>query len=240
MNKLNKAKYIMHQLHDGVKEDGQALSDRIQAAVDKIEKFYDGQDKEDVMIACYLQKVFDRKSIHPKFFEREDKLPFGFYQIKNFFDYPVARTVFALSIEPDDRPVNASITPITTMMLAKQHLANCRPDLDYKNISNAELEARAVALWTKELPTAAQVIFLANISQDFETTREKVSNLKQPLAWYAEHYRTEMYVADELKDACPSMYSECVKIKDEGVRRVELLERSVQKERQKLEGGNAI
>ena len=56
----------MHLFHDGVIGSHHfPVSDQIERIVDKIDKFYEGEDKESVITAAYLHKSFERKLIKP-------------------------------------------------------------------------------------------------------------------------------------------------------------------------------
>ena len=153
--------------------------------------------------------------------------------MKKLFGEEPARIVFLLSTEPNDTPVNKSISEATSMDLAKQRWNRNNPDAK-TNMSERELSFRAIALWASELPKTAQVILLAKNLQYFEVAKTK-PNIKKPFPRLREEYKLQMYIADALQEVCPAMYQECIKAKTDALKTLDILERSIIDEGKKLQ-----
>ena len=71
--------------------------------------------------------------------------------------------------------------------------------------------------WAMGLSKEAQAILLAEKLQNFEISRDK-PNMKKPLQWHMEYYKTRMIMVDALQKACPALHNECVNVADEGMK----------------------
>ena len=70
----------------------------------------------------------------------------------------------------------------------------------------------------------AQEILLAEKIMNFETSRDR-PNPKKPLSWHQEYFHTRMIMVDALKDVNPQLYNIAVKTKDEGLDRIQIMQK---------------
>ena len=143
MSNVEKAKEIMHQLHDGVKYGGGlVMTDQVQGTVDKIASLYEGNNKDVVATAAYLHKCREKKRINP------EHGPYALSDVRMIFGPKVAEIVSEVSSEPTGDVLDAKIVAF------KQN--NPRTGL-----SDKEVEWTVLADWGRGLSKEAQVILLA-------------------------------------------------------------------------------
>ena len=200
MSNIEEAKKVMHQLHDGEKYGGGlVMSDQVQGTVDKINAFYEGENKDDVITAAYLHKCREKKRINP-----ENLIPYTISDVKEVFGQKVARIVSEISSEPSDEALKGQIAAV------KQG----HPEVE---LSDKQIEWTILSGWAKGLSREAQAILLAEKLQNFEVSRDN-PNESNPISWHREYYETRMIMVEAIKDASPALYNQCVTVRDEGLR----------------------
>lgn len=198
MSNIEKAKEVMHQLHDGVKYGGGlVMSDQVQGTVDKITSLYEGENKDAVIMAAYLHKCRETKRINP------GQKPYALSDVKKNFGPKVAEVVSELSSEPTGDELKAR------MAAFRQE----NPNID---LSDKEVEWTVLADWAKGLSKEAQAILLAEKLQNFEVSRDN-PNMEKPISWHREYYNTRTIMVEAIKDVSPALYNECVKVKGQGM-----------------------
>ena len=225
MDKINKARDLMHHLHDGVKDEfGLMISDQIQGTVEKIQQFYDGKDKEDVIVATYLHKALNGKYVKTSVCTEEGKSPIRFEYLKKYFGYSAARMVFDLSLMPDDRLVSKGLSNVTRLDLAKSHWVNTNSEEDVCKVSLQEIQFKAIGLWAKNLKPSEQAILLADKLSSFEALTESV-RVHKSSSWFRRYYEKQMIVLDAIKEASPIIHTECIREAEEGLKHIKIIER---------------
>lgn len=86
--------------------------------------------------------------------------------------------------------------------------------------------------WAKTLSPAAQEILLAEKIMNFRVSRDK-PNMKKPLAWHAEYFKTRMLMVEALKDVNPALYREAARTQKEGLEKVTALQEAIAKQQAK-------
>ena len=86
--------------------------------------------------------------------------------------------------------------------------------------------------WAKTLSPAAQEILLAEKIMNFRVSRDK-PNMKKPLAWHAEYFKTRMLMVEALKDVNPALYKEAVQTQQEGLEKINQLQAAIAKQQTK-------
>ena len=74
----------------------------------------------------------------------------------------------------------------------------------------------AMADWAKKQNPQVQVVLLAEKLQNFIVSRDKPNPKKEP-AWHINYYNTRMIMVEALREACPALYVECVKVAEQGI-----------------------
>lgn len=73
-----------------------------------------------------------------------------------------------------------------------------------------------MAAWAKKQNPQVQVVLLAEKLQNFIVSRDKPNPKKEP-AWHINYYNTRMVMVEALREACPALYVECVKVAEQGI-----------------------
>lgn len=73
-----------------------------------------------------------------------------------------------------------------------------------------------MAEWAQQQNPQVQAVLLAEKLQNFIVSRDKPNPKKEP-AWHINYYNTRMIVVDALKDVCPELHAECVKVAAQGI-----------------------
>ena len=89
------------------------------------------------------------------------------------------------------------------------------------------------AEWAKTLSPAAQEILLAEKIMNFRVSRDK-PNMKKPLAWHAEYFKTRMLMVDALRDVNPALYREAVQTQTEGLDKINALQAAIAKKQENI------
>ena len=189
--KLSRARKTAKSWHDGVVYGGGlVMTDQVFGTAKKIEQFYDGPHKEEVLLAAYLYKAREKNRLNDATKKAMDNGTADNSNIKiaKAFSPIVARIVDELLSEPAEDKTQTK-----------------------------EQQWQEKTKWALDLSREAQAILLAEKLQNFEISRDK-PNMKKPLQWHMEYYKTRMIMVDALQKACPALHNECVNVADEGVK----------------------
>ena len=198
MNKtmISKAQEVMHQHHDGVKYGGGlVMSDQVQGTVDKIDAFYNGENKEDILTAAYLHKCLEKKRVNPELL-----IPYTLTDVEKNFGPKVAAIVSEISSEPHGDALKAQIASFK----------ESNPETD---LTDKQIEWTILSDWAKGLSKETQVILLAEKLQNYEVSL-KNPNSEKPVSWHREYYETRQIMVEAIKDASPALYKQCRDVKE--------------------------
>lgn len=73
-----------------------------------------------------------------------------------------------------------------------------------------------MAAWAKKQNPQVQAVLLAEKLQNFIVSRDRPNPKKEP-AWHINYYQTRMIMVDAIKEACPELHAECVKVAAQGI-----------------------
>lgn len=73
-----------------------------------------------------------------------------------------------------------------------------------------------MAEWAKKQNSQVQAVLLAEKLQNFIVSRDKPNPKKEP-AWHINYYNTRMIMVDAVREACPELHAECVKVSAQGI-----------------------
>lgn len=73
-----------------------------------------------------------------------------------------------------------------------------------------------MAAWAQKQNPQVQAVLLAEKLQNFIVSRDKPNPKKEP-AWHINYYNTRMIMVEALREACPALYVECVKVSEQGI-----------------------
>ena len=74
-----------------------------------------------------------------------------------------------------------------------------------------------MAEWAQKQNPQVQAVLLAEKLQNFIVSRDKPNPKKEP-AWHINYYKTRMIMVEALREACPALYVECVKVSEQGIK----------------------
>ena len=88
-----------------------------------------------------------------------------------------------------------------------------------------------MAAWAEKQNPQVQAVLLAEKLQNFIVSRDNPNPKKEP-AWHINYYNTRMIMVEALREACPALYVECVKVSTQGIkaqqRKIAEMEQAVQ------------
>lgn len=73
-----------------------------------------------------------------------------------------------------------------------------------------------MAAWAQKQNPQVQAVLLAEKLQNFIVSRDNPNPKKEP-AWHINYYNTRMIMVDAIKEACPELHAECVKVAAQGI-----------------------
>ena len=74
-----------------------------------------------------------------------------------------------------------------------------------------------MAEWAQKQNPQVQAVLLAEKLQNFIVSRDKPNPKKEP-DWHINYYKTRMIMVEALREACPALYVECVKVSEQGIK----------------------
>ncbi|MBR5130125.1 MAG: hypothetical protein IKV03_02750 [Alphaproteobacteria bacterium] len=74
-----------------------------------------------------------------------------------------------------------------------------------------------IAMWASKQNQQVQTVLLAEKLQNFIVSRDRPNPKKSP-DWHINYYNTRMIVVEALREACPALYVECVKVSEQGLK----------------------
>lgn len=74
-----------------------------------------------------------------------------------------------------------------------------------------------MAEWAEKQNPQVQAVLLAEKLQNFIVSRDKPNPKKEPV-WHINYYKTRMIMVEALREACPALYVECVKVSEQGIK----------------------
>ncbi len=203
-NKIELAKKRAHTWHDGVVYGGgMVMTEQLLGTADKIAQYYEGADKDDVLLAAYLYKAQETKRLNDATNKNPKAARNAIGAIAMDFSPRIAHIVMELSTEPTGDALEDLKTNVKKMD---------------DRLTDKEAEWLSLSLWAKELSPQAQAVLLAEKLQNFEVSRDK-PNEKKPPVWHIEYYKTRMVMVEVIKDASPALANACVRVAEEGIKK---------------------
>ena len=74
-----------------------------------------------------------------------------------------------------------------------------------------------MAVWAEKQNSQVQAVLLAEKLQNFIVSRDKPNPKKEP-AWHINYYKSRMVMVEAIREACPALYVECVKVSEQGIK----------------------
>ena len=74
-----------------------------------------------------------------------------------------------------------------------------------------------MAAWAEKQNSQVQAVLLAEKLQNFIVSRDNPNPKKEPV-WHINYYKTRMIMIEALREACPALYVECVKVSEQGIK----------------------
>ena len=170
-------------------DDESGMFAQVKGTAEKVSTFYQGEDKQEIILAAYLYKALEVEKLNERALEargkatKEDVLR----AIAHNFSPEVASIVEELAGEPEE-----------------------------DKSQTKEQQWQEKTKWAMGLSHQAKVILLAEKLQNFEVSYEN-PNPKKPPEWHVEYYKTRMIMVEALRNDCPALYEECVKYFSLGV-----------------------
>ena len=74
-----------------------------------------------------------------------------------------------------------------------------------------------MSAWAQKQNQQVQAVLLAEKLQNFIVSHSKPNPKKEP-AWHINYYNTRMVMVEALREACPALYVECVRVSEQGIK----------------------
>lgn len=125
-------------------------------------------------------------------------------------------------IAPDVSPMNLNSVELLAGSAVRAIVEELSTEPEDETKSKKE-QWQEKAIWARALSPEAREILLAEKVVNFKVSRDQ-PNSKKPLTWHKEYYETRMLMVEAIKETNPHLYQLAVKIKNEGLMKIYVMQ----------------
>ncbi len=219
MNKLAKALELATNWHSGVVYGGgMKMLEQVIGTYTHILDKYKEDDIQEVLMTALLSKAWEHKrrtlAVNIESIAPELRTDENMSVVADISNQKYSKDVREALME---KICNTNPDASTAPDNLEKVFGKCVVD----NVRAMSLEPdlkdwHAMAAWAEQQNNQVKAVLLAEKLQNFVVSRDNPNPKKEP-AWHINYYHTRMIMVEAIKEASHELYTECVKVADQGI-----------------------